>query len=166
MTESKKARILKSVRWEADIFEQLEVKAKSVGGFNALMNSIAAEWLGKRPAGTIETAEISSRIAREVEAILTGRTIVRQSAPEPEKAVALAEEVPKTLDILDQISTPKKQPKLDQSGNIILNVPIEKKDGPKSKGARFMRDATPVYWYIPKDEISKVDMEYFEEWLA
>ena len=37
MTEPKKARILKSVRWEADIFEQLEVKAKSVGGFNALI---------------------------------------------------------------------------------------------------------------------------------
>lgn len=166
MAEPKKARVLKSVRWDADIFNQLEVKAKAVGGFNNLMNAIAAEWLGKRPAGTVETAEISSRLAREIEAILTGKTVVKQSAPEPEKAVVLAEEVPATPDILDQAAASRKQPKYDQWGNIILNVPKEKKDGPKSNGARYNGDANPVYWYIPKDFISQADMKYFEEWLA
>ncbi len=166
MTEPKKARVLKSVRWNAEIFEQLEVKAKAAGGFNNLMNTIAAEWLGKRPAGTVETAEISSRIAREIEAILTGKTIAKPTAPEPEKALVLAEENPMPPDILDEISISKKQPKYDEWGNIILAVSKDKKDGPKDKGAKFMVNANPVYWYIPKDFIPKADMAYFEEWLA
>ncbi|WP_205231072.1 DUF5710 domain-containing protein [Azospira oryzae] len=166
MTDPKKARVLKSVRWEADLFEQLEVKAKSVGGFNALMNAIAAEWLGKRPVGTVETAEIASRLAHEIEAILIGKTVDKQSVAEPEIAVALAEEVPKSPDILDEISTPKKQPKFDDRGNIILNVPFANKEEAKDKGANWEKHGNPGYWFIPKDFIPHADMEYFERWLA
>lgn len=178
MTEAKKTkreatigqRVPAEVKTKFNDFAQRKMKCTAAELLRALME---ATYSGNAKTDknelhvhvSVGKGVVGSEVVSKLDEIL--HRLAGTQLPEPQIPVAaLAEEVPQTLDILDQISTPKKQPKVDDRGNIILNVPIEKKDGPKSKGARWFDGGTTRYWFIPKDEIANVDMEYFEEWLA
>jgi hypothetical protein len=178
MTEPKKAkreatigqRVPAEVRTKFNDFAQRKMKCTAAELLRALME---ATYSGNAKTDknelhvhvSVGKGVVGAEVVSKLDEILS--RLAGTQLPEPQIPVAaLAEEVPKTLDILDQISTPRKHPKVDDRGNIILQVPYEKRDVVKDLGACWEKYIKPGYWFIPKEMIAHVDMEAFEEWLA
>lgn len=179
MTESKKTtkreatigqRVPAEVRAKFNDFAQRKMKCTAAELLRALMEATYSGnaktdknelhvhvSVGKGVVGTEVVSKLDEILSR-----LAGTELPEQQIP----VVALAEEIPKAPDILDQISTPKKTPKLDQWGNIILNATAQNCAAVKAKGAKFNGNSEPKYWYIPKDMIPHADMTFFSDWLA
>lgn len=178
MTEPKKTkreatigqRVPAEVRTKFNDFAQRKMKCTAAELLRALME---ATYSGNAKTDknelhvhvSVGKGVVGAEVVSKLDEILSRLAGTQLSEPQI-PVVALAEEVPKTPDILDQFSTPKKQPKLDQWGNIILNATAQNYEAVKAKGAMFNGNGNPKYWYIKKDMIEHVDMKFFEEWLA
>lgn len=152
----KPKRVLRSVRWEHDVYRMLESKSEASGGFSALVNRIAAEWCGKAhdvdPVLPVGGEALAKRIADEVVSRIG--LVMRISGTETTGGKSIDS---RTLheDIFSSHTTKNNR---DSSGRLWLDCPREEKDEAKKLGARW--DVERVKWFVPDG----VDEEPFARW--
>lgn len=154
---SKPKRILRSVRWNADVYQMLEVKATENGGFSALLNRIAAEWCGLRYHDDPPIPPSAEALAKRVADEVVARLELHNLAPTPLlrgrktiDSVTLHEDV-----LLSHTSKNHR----DGDGRLWLNCPLDEKDEAKKLGAKWYADKKK--WYVPDG----VDEAPFARWL-
>ena len=152
----KPKRVLRSVRWENDVYMMLESKSEENGGFSALVNRIAAEWCRREPASdmTLPVAgkALAKHIADDVVSRINVAILFSKADLSPQKTIDRR--------LLHENIFPSHTEKNDRdsNGRLWLDCPREEKDEAKKLGARW--DAEQVKWFVPDG----VDEEPFSRW--